>query len=187
MTSTSPSSRRASRYLARRSSASTLRPSSLCGKCFGKRKAQILAPLLDALETIADQHREKAHAHGLDFGKLRHQTRLPQCKTIPLQCNNSLNSGLALLSHRMSERKQTHGGEASFGFAAVAPEERQGLVNEVFARGRAPLRPDERPDVGRAAPFMEGRADRLARAPEGPRPMLCSTWLAAPATSPRAS
>jgi demethylmenaquinone methyltransferase/2-methoxy-6-polyprenyl-1,4-benzoquinol methylase len=34
----------------------------------------------------------------------------------------------------MSERKQTHGGEASFGFAAVAPEERQGLVNEVFAR-----------------------------------------------------
>ncbi len=34
----------------------------------------------------------------------------------------------------MSERKQTHGGEASFGFASVAPEERQGLVNEVFAR-----------------------------------------------------
>jgi demethylmenaquinone methyltransferase/2-methoxy-6-polyprenyl-1,4-benzoquinol methylase len=34
----------------------------------------------------------------------------------------------------MSERKQTHGGEGSFGFASVAPDERQGLVNEVFAR-----------------------------------------------------
>ena len=35
---------------------------------------------------------------------------------------------------RMTERKETQGGEASFGFASVAAEERQGLVNEVFAR-----------------------------------------------------
>ena len=34
----------------------------------------------------------------------------------------------------MSERKQTQAGGTSFGFASVAAGERQGLVNEVFAR-----------------------------------------------------
>lgn len=34
----------------------------------------------------------------------------------------------------MTERRETQTGEASFGFASVTAEEKQGLVNEVFAR-----------------------------------------------------
>ena len=56
------------------------------------------------------------------------------------------------------------------------------------ARGAA-LRPDERPDVGRHAPGLEGRAGVAARpaAPAAPAPTGCSTSPAAPATSPSAS
>ena len=45
----------------------------------------------------------------------------------------------------------------SFGFRKVEEGERQGLVNEVFSHRRRALRPDERPDVGRPSPAVEGR------------------------------
>ena len=53
--------------------------------------------------------------------------------------------------------------------------------------GRPPLRPDERPDVGRAAPGLEGCARHGARARRASVPSATSTSPAAPATSPSAS
>ena len=41
--------------------------------------------------------------------------------------------------------------------------DKQALVNDVFPLGRPPLRPDERPDVGRPAPRLEGRDDHRAQ------------------------
>ena len=49
--------------------------------------------------------------------------------------------------------------------------------------GRPPLRRDERPDVGRHAPAVEGPLRRQGEAAAGER---SSTWPAAPATSPSA-
>ena len=49
--------------------------------------------------------------------------------------------------------------------------------------GRAPLRPDERPDVGRSAPGLEGRAGHRGQSAEiRQAPSLCSISPAAPAT-----
>ena len=86
-------------------------------------------------------------------------------------------------------RGTDHGDSASFGFREVALDEKQGLVDERLRAGRRPLRPDERPDVRRAAPALEGRAGRPARPRRGSRagPIACSTWPAAPATSPSGS
>ena len=74
---------------------------------------------------------------------------------------------------------------ADFGFRQVPLADKQALVDDVFHSGRAALRPDERPDVGRAAPGLEGRAgdggQSAARA-TGASP--CSMSPAAPATSP---
>jgi len=56
---------------------------------------------------------------------------------IALRRNNSLNLGLALLSASMKEDLKPRFAaqpKASFGFAPVRPEARQGLVNEVFAK-----------------------------------------------------
>ena len=53
--------------------------------------------------------------------------------------------------------------------------------------GRAPLRPDERPDVGRPAPRLEGRAGHRGQSAAGrTSPSPCSISPAAPATSPSA-
>ena len=82
--------------------------------------------------------------------------------------------------------KATKDRDASFGFKPVAPEAKQGLVNEVFARVAPPLRPDERSDVRRPAPAVEGRCDRLAcPAQSAPVPSPFSTSQAAPAISPQ--
>jgi len=54
-----------------------------------------------------------------------------------LHCNNSLILGLALLSASMAqdlESKETAEPKASFGFAAVREDAKQGLVNDVFAK-----------------------------------------------------
>ena len=48
--------------------------------------------------------------------------------------------------------------------ARCREDAKQGLVERRLRHGRAPLRPDERPDVGRPAPAVEGRPGRLARA-----------------------
>ena len=69
------------------------------GEALGQREAQILAPLLDARELVADQDWLKAPSHRLDLWKLRHGLSLIAAqKAAPLQCNNSLILGLALLS-----------------------------------------------------------------------------------------
>ena len=49
----------ASRYLARRSSASTFRPRKRSREVLRQRKAQVAAPLLDARKAVADQDRRK--------------------------------------------------------------------------------------------------------------------------------
>ena len=49
-----------------------LPPGEPLGEIDGERKAQILAPLLDAREAIADQHRLKAHPHGFNLRKFGH-------------------------------------------------------------------------------------------------------------------
>ena len=54
-----------------------------------------------------------------------------------MRCNNSLILGLALLSASMSEdleNARREGPKTSFGFASVAEDAKQGLVNAVFAR-----------------------------------------------------
>ena len=45
-----------------------------------------------------------------------------------------------------------------FGYESVPLEDKQGRVDDVFHSVAAALRPDERPDVGRAAPRLEGCA-----------------------------
>ena len=77
--------------------------------------------------------------------------------------------------------------ETDFGYRRVPLADKQGLVDDVFHSVAPPLRPDERPDVGRPAPALEGRAGRAARSAEGQGRSRCSTWPAAPATSPSAS
>ena len=52
-----------------------------------------------------------------------------------------------------ARREQTHFGERN-----RAPGRQTGAGGRRVSFGRAPLRPDERPDVGRAAPGLEGRA-----------------------------
>ena len=65
------------------------------------------------------------------------------------------------------------------------PARRQAGSVTTSSIGRAPLRPDERPDVGRPAPRLEGRAgDRQLRPPRAARLLATSTSPAAPATSP---
>jgi demethylmenaquinone methyltransferase / 2-methoxy-6-polyprenyl-1,4-benzoquinol methylase len=62
---------------------------------------------------------------------------MPQCKKGSLRRNNSLKLGLALLSASMAETLKSEDAaspKASFGFAGVRPEAKQGLVNEVFAK-----------------------------------------------------
>ena len=70
---------------------------------------------------------------------------------------------------------------------SVPLAEKQGRVDDVFHYGRAPLRPDERPHVGGAAPGLEGCARHGAEAAEARGPSGISTSPAAPATSPSAS
>ena len=73
---------------------------------------------------------------------------------------------------------------SSFGFAEIDPERRQGLVNEVFAK--VAHRYDQMNDL------MSGGLHRLwkddfvacSTCPGARRPLRCSTWRAAPATSP---
>ena len=70
----------------------------------------------------------------------------------------------------------------------TVPLDRQaGHGRRRFPFGRPPLRPDERPDVGRAAPRLEGRAgDRGQSAALRQGLSRCSMSPAAPATSPSA-
>ena len=73
--------------------------------------------------------------------------------------------------------------------ARSAFDEKQGLVDRVFDARGAALRPDERPDVGRTAPAMEGCAGLPpgSAAQAAAAPTACSTWPAGPAISPSAS
>src|SRR4030067_2364994 len=62
---------------------------------------------------------------------------MPQCERSSLRRNNSLIWGLALLSASMSEDLKSQDAakpKASFGFAPVGEDAKQGLVNEVFAK-----------------------------------------------------
>jgi hypothetical protein len=43
------------------------------GKAFGKGKAQIVAPQLDALDRRADERGRQSPSHGFDFGQLWHE------------------------------------------------------------------------------------------------------------------
>ena len=76
--------------------------------------------------------------------------------------------------------------ETSYGFRSRRRRQAAAGQRGVPPR-RRPLRPDERPDVGRHAPAVEGRDGRLAQSAEARRAGRCSTWPAAPATSPSAS
>ena len=49
----------------------------------------------------------------------------------------------------------------------VPLDDKQALVDDVFRAGGAALRPDERPDVRRAAPRLEGRSRHGARSAQG--------------------
>ena len=78
-------------------------------------------------------------------------------------------------------------GETHFGFQTVDLDRQAGDGRRGLPPGRAPLRPDERPHVRRAASRLEGRdgdhAEPAARAAATPS----STSPAAPATSPSGS
>ena len=87
--------------------------------------------------------------------------------------------------NRRRPRDRRRPNRAHFGFRDVPPRRRPGGARRLRV-GRRALRPDERPDVGRRAPALEGGDDRLARAARAGR-CACSTWPAAPATSPSAS
>ena len=77
---------------------------------------------------------------------------------------------------------------ASFGYRERPARRQAGAGRRRVPQRRAPLRPDERPDVGRPAPALEGRAgERAQPAAAAAGPGGSSTWPAAPATSPSAS
>ena len=58
--------------------------------------------------------------------------------------------------------------ETHFGARQVPLADKQSAGRRRFSQRRAPLRPDERPDVVRAAPRLEGCADHRARSAEAP-------------------
>ncbi len=91
------------------------------------------------------------------------------------------NSGTTSRDREAAAPDETH-----FGFTTVPLAEKQDLVDDVFHKVARALRPDERPDVGRPAPRLEGRAGLLAAPAAGPALRAISTWPAAPATSPSA-
>ena len=79
------------------------------------------------------------------------------------------------------------GGETHFGERTVPAGGQAGPGRRRVPFGGAPLRPDERPDVGRAAPRLEGRAGHRGQPAEHRTSRSrCSTLPAAPATSPSA-
>ena len=57
--------------------------------------------------------------------------------------------------------------KVNFGDELVSPEEKTRRVGAGLQLGRAPLRPDERPDVGRHAPAVEGPLRRAGEAAAG--------------------
>ena len=86
------------------------------------------------------------------------------------------------------DREASRVGRDPFRLLDRAARRKAGPGRRRLPQGRAALRPDERPDVGRAAPRLEGRAGRRrCSPPQRPRRSRCSTSPAAPATSPSAS
>ena len=88
-----------------------------------------------------------------------------------------------------NDRKAARHGRASpppiSAIETVPEAEKAARVHGVFASVAGALRPDERRHEPRRPPAVEGRAARLAGA--AARDARCSTWRAAPATSPSAS
>ena len=74
--------------------------------------------------------------------------------------------------------------KVNFGDELVSPEEKTRRVGAVFSSVARALRRDERPDVGRHAPAVEGPLRAPGEAAR--RAKRSSTWPAAPATSPSA-
>ncbi len=76
-----------------------LAPCQPLAEALGQRKAQIGAPLLHARERVAHEDGLQAPAHGLHFRQLWHGVpAYCSAEETSLQCNNSLNWGLRLLS-----------------------------------------------------------------------------------------
>ena len=75
-----PDSKRTTRYLPRRSTASTRSPDQLGGhleRVLRARQARIED--LDAVEAPADEHGLEPAANGLDFGQLGHAASVVRC------------------------------------------------------------------------------------------------------------
>src|ERR1043165_8284043 len=101
-------------------------------------KAQVGTPLLDAHEGITDKDRFKPPAHGLYFRKLRHST-FDTAMRNRLRCGATIAWSWALryCPRAMPEdldSSSTGKPETSFGYARVGEGDKQGLVNEVFAK-----------------------------------------------------
>ena len=76
-------------------------------------------------------------------------------------------------------------GQTHFGYPPGAARRQAGAGRRRLPQRGAPLRPDERPDVGRPAPRLEGRAGHGGQSAEvRTRRSRCSISPAAPATSP---
>ena len=136
MTSTSPSSNRARRYFARRSSASTFRPVNLSAKRLGKGKRRSFRRCSTRANAFPTRIGSRPRQHGLNLRKLWHRP-YRNAEEAPLRCNNSLILALRLLSpsHVRGPRQgKRWEGFGELGFALVAKGAKQGLVNEVFAR-----------------------------------------------------
>ena len=165
MTSTVPSSRSASRYLARRPRRGDARPVSRSAKRSGKGKRRSrpaqLDPSMTAPSMTGARPRRTVSTSGssgmLSSGRLRRAATIAREKAFRLW---SAPIRGAERRWRKARSAATRPPSAS---ATVRMAEKQGLVDAVFDKVARALRPHERPDVGRAAPAVEGRAGRLAR------------------------
>ena len=181
---TSPDERSASRYLARRPRPSTVLPSSALHEILRQRPAQIGTPRQHLIETRALQRGLQARGAPFRLREVRACVNLLKPSKVrfvasPQRSRYGPAPDKMWPIAPMPTDRDTH-----FGYRTVPLGEKQALVDEVFHLGGAPLRPDERPDVGRTASRLEGRAgDGRQSAARASNRSRCWMSRAAPAMS----
>src|SRR5690606_39114053 len=99
------------------------------GEAFGQRKAQVRPVLLHAGKRAADERRLEATPHDLDFGQLGH---IGIFRMIGRSCGSIARGHRLSYARPMSDASPSDT-STTFGFRSVDADERQGLVNRVFA------------------------------------------------------
>ena len=174
--------RSASRYLARRPRPVTVCPRSRAAKSFGngkRRSGRRLRPSRIAHPSITGCRPRRTVSTS---GKFGHARRSPCGRDVIAPLRRG-----ALWSRRRRPVDGSTGPDHPFRLQGRAARREAGAGRTTSSTRGAALRPDERPDVGRPAPGLEGRAGHRAQsAARRPRRSRCSTSPAAPATSPSA-